>query len=411
MPEDRPLLSLIIFSQESPRFLQSVRDSAPPETEFLLVGERHYEGFCTVTPEVPGYGNALAAGFRAAKGRYIMTLGDEMDEIGPVIRELWASRDLADVVIASRYVDGGIAEIGQLRRILSRVFNLGLMRALSLSVRDASSAFRIYQARSVRDMTIEQSGYDALVEILVRAYADGRTLAEIPVHYAPRSPSRTVSQSLELAFSALRTFFWAWKVRNSIMSADYDARAHDSWIPLQRYWQRQRYRHITALAEGEGACLDVGAGSSKMISALPPGSVALDVLINKLRYSRRYGKPLVQGSVFNLPFPDKSFPCVICSQVIEHIPDDARVFGELCRVLKPGGLLILGTPDYDRWEWVWTERAYQLAAPNAYADEHITHYTYDDLVERFSARGYAHEATRYILRGELILAFRKPPAD
>jgi hypothetical protein len=56
-----------------------------------------------------------------------------------------------------------------------------------------------------------------------------------------------------------------------------------------------------------------------------------------------------------------------------------------------------------------TERLYKLLLPNAYADEHITHYTYTELVDEFvNQRGYQLEAVRYILRGELILALRKP---
>ena len=49
-----------------------------------------------------------------------------------------------------------------------------------------------------------------------------------------------------------------------------------------------------------------------------------------------------------------------------------------------------------------------MAAPGGYADEHISHYTRKGLRKEFAKRGYTHEATRYILRGELILAFRKP---
>jgi 2-polyprenyl-3-methyl-5-hydroxy-6-metoxy-1,4-benzoquinol methylase len=94
--------------------------------------------------------------------------------------------------------------------------------------------------------------------------------------------------------------------------------------------------------------------------------------------------------------------------VIEHVPMVPSMIDELCRVLKPGGRLVLGTPDYDRWEWVWIEKAYGLAAPGGYADEHISHYTQNGLLADFARRGYLHEATRYIMRGELILAFRKP---
>lgn len=81
---------------------------------------------------------------------------------------------------------------------------------------------------------------------------------------------------------------------------------------------------------------------------------------------------------------------------------------ELCRVLQPGGRLVLGTPDYSRREWVWIEKLYGFFAPGGYADEHISHYTRASLLELFARKGYALEATRYVFRGELILAFRKP---
>jgi SAM-dependent methyltransferase len=154
--------------------------------------------------------------------------------------------------------------------------------------------------------------------------------------------------------------------------------------------------------------LDVGCGSSHIIGALPRGSVALDILANKLRFAGRFQVPLVRGSGFALPFPDESFPCVLCSQVIEHVPMVPSMIDELTRVLKPGGRLVLGTPDYDRWEWVCIERAYGFFAPGGYADEHISHYTRKGLLQEFARRGFTPETTRYILRAELILAFRKP---
>jgi hypothetical protein len=56
---------------------------------------------------------------------------------------------------------------------------------------------------------------------------------------------------------------------------------------------------------------------------------------------------------------------------------------------------------------VWIEKVYGAVAPGGYADEHISHYTRKGLLEDFARRDYTHEGTRYILRGELILAFRK----
>jgi len=295
-----------------------------------------------------------------------------------------------------------------LRRVLSRVLNLVFGRGLDLQVRDMSSAFRLYRTSVAQALETQSKDYDILQEILVRARMEGYQIVEIPFRYQSSDPG--YARTARFGWAYLKTFARLWKLRNSIASADYDARAYNALMPPQRYWQRQRYSIITSLIDGNNreTCLDVGCGSSRIIAALPPGSLALDILMRKLRYARRFGQPTVQGSIFNLPIPNGAFPCVLCSQVIEHVPR-ANVLDELDRVLQPGGFLILGTPDYANWEWRLIEWLYKVLLPQAYADEHITHYTRAELVDEFiSKRGYRLEAVKYILRGELILALRKP---
>ena len=361
-----------------------------------------------VVPNDPrGFGHELRAGLRQARGAYIITVDPDFSGPMTFLGDLWARRHDAEIIVASRYVEGSRAGMPAMRRAGSRVLNAVFRRALSLGVNDGSSAIRLYRADVVNALRLEAAGYDILQEALVRAYADGWRVLEIPLHYRP-NPAVASKADAALAVAYLRTFWTLWKLRNSIAAADYDYRAHDSTIWLQRYWQRSRYRHIRELIDDQGAVLDVGCGSSHIIGTLPTGSVALDVLMNKLRFARRFQVPRVRGSGFALPFAEEAFPCVLCSQVIEHVPMVPSMIDELCRVLKPGGRLVLGTPDYDRWEWVWIEKAYGIAAPGGYADEHISHYTRAGLLEDFARRGYTHEATRYILRGELILAFRKP---
>jgi len=360
-----------------------------------------------VPPDPRGFGHELRAGLRQAHAPYVITVDPDFDGPMTFLADLWARRHDAEVIVASRYVDGSHADMPFARRVGSRVLNAVFGRGLSLGVHDGSSAIRLYRTDVVNALSLEATDYDILQEVLVRAYAAGWRVLEIPLRYTPNAAVASKAHAT-LASAYLRTFWELWKLRNSIAAADYDYRAHDSPIPLQRYWQRQRYRHIVGLIDGQGAVLDVGCGSSHIIGALPNGSVALDVLINKLRFARRFRTPRVRASGFALPFAAASFPCVLCSQVIEHVPTVPSMIDELCRVLKPGGRLVLGTPDYDRWEWVWIEKAYGLAAPGGYADEHISHYTRKGLLEEFARRGYTHEATRYILRGELILAFRKP---
>lgn len=295
------------------------------------------------------------------------------------------------------------------RYALSRLLNSFFRVGLDVPIRDLSSGFRLYKRSVLREHNYTATDFDILQQIIMTAYAQGWHVQEVPFTYEPREHGSSHARIWRVGRACLGTFWQMWKLRNSILAADYDDRAHDSRIPMQRYWQRQRFRHVTDLVAGQGAVLDVGCGSSRIIGALPRGSVAVDVLLRKLRYARKFKRPLVHGSGFSLPFADASFPCVLCSQVIEHVPKESPILDELCRVLAPGGRLVLGTPDYARWEWVWTEKLYGMV-PGGYADEHIAHYTHDELARLFKARGFELEGSRYILRGELIMAFRKSRA-
>lgn len=60
---------------------------------------------------------------------------------------------------------------------------------------------------------------------------------------------------------------------------------------------------------------------------------------------------VVNGNLYNLPFPDGSFDKIICSEVMEHVPDDSAAMHELSRVLAPGGTLALSVPSssYPFW--------------------------------------------------------------
>ncbi len=397
----RPALDRLAPAVASLGVAAEILVASPAPLAAPVAGVRH------VPAPRPGYGAALAAGVAAARGAWILTIDADVLEPATVLRDLWARRDDADVVIASRYVPGGEAHMPAWRVRGSRRLNRLFGRGLSLGVRDMSSGVRLYRAKVLAAVGTLPDGLDALQTVLVKVYAEGWSVLEVPFVYRVAPDGVSHERASRFARDYLRTFWHLWKLRNSIECADYDARAHDSAIPLQRYWQRERHRHVTELIAGEGPVLDVGCGSSRIIGALPPGSVAVDVLLRKLRYARRFGRPRVHASGFALPFADASFPCVLCSQVIEHVPKESPILSELVRTLKPGGRLVLGTPDYANWEWVVTEKLYGFFAPGAYADEHIAHYTRAELIDRFERIGFRHEATRYILRGELILAFRK----
>jgi len=64
-----------------------------------------------------------------------------------------------------------------------------------------------------------------------------------------------------------------------------------------------------------------------------------------------------------LPYPDSCFDLVICSEVLEHIPDDKTAISEIIRVLKPGKNLVVSVPRYypERICWAFSDAYHQTS--------------------------------------------------
>jgi dolichol-phosphate mannosyltransferase len=360
-----------------------------------------------ITERRRGYAGALETGFAEARGNYVLTLDADLSHEPAFAAKLWRTRNQADIVIASRYVRGGAAYTSATRNWLSRLLNLWMRRVLSMPVRDLSSGFRLYRRQALQDLKLEARNFEVIEEVLVKAYAQGYSILEIPFTYFPRESGRSHARLMRFGIDLIRASGSLWKLRNSIGSADYDERAFYSFIPVQRYWQRRRHRIATAWARGAERVLDVGCGSSVIIQSLN-NAVGLDFSMGKLRFLRRRGIPLLRGTAFALPFREATFDCIISSQVIEHIPYDEVLFTEVHRVLQPGGRLIIGTPDYATLGWQVIEPLYAILLPGGYHDEHITHYTRESLTAILAGIGFVHEETAYIGGSELIMRFRKP---
>jgi len=79
----------------------------------------------------------------------------------------------------------------------------------------------------------------------------------------------------------------------------------------------------------------------------------------------------------------------------------------MARVVKKGGRLIIGTPDYGGLAWRIIEPIYCFFQPGGYADEHITQYTREGLIRLIESHGFAFQYVRYICGAEMILLFTK----
>ncbi|MEI8190333.1 MAG: glycosyltransferase family 2 protein, partial [candidate division NC10 bacterium] len=87
-------------------------------------------GARVVQQEALGYGGALLAGFAATSAPWVITMDADCSHRPIFIEEFWRRRSEAEVLIASRYVAGGRADMGIFRRLLSHVLNRTYARAL-----------------------------------------------------------------------------------------------------------------------------------------------------------------------------------------------------------------------------------------------------------------------------------------
>ena len=129
--------------------------------------------------------------------------------------------------------------------------------------------------------------------------------------------------------------------------------------------------------------------------------------------SRRVQYVQVQGE--HMPFDDRHFDVVACHNVIDHCADPRQVIGEIRRVLKPGGVLLLNLFTFSRMGRLKFESNRRLHPTLDLFVEHPWSYTPDSIAELVSSLGFAIERTpdlrtNWLGRSTLSkLVFRREP--
>jgi SAM-dependent methyltransferase len=119
----------------------------------------------------------------------------------------------------------------------------------------------------------------------------------------------------------------------------------------RHWWYRGRRRVLRATLDGlepASPCriLDAGCGSGRTLDDLADygDACGVDLSPAAVDATRARGHEAHVGSVADLPFDDACFDLVTCLDVVEHTADDRRTLGELRRVTRPGGVLLLTVP-------------------------------------------------------------------
>jgi ubiquinone/menaquinone biosynthesis C-methylase UbiE len=158
------------------------------------------------------------------------------------------------------------------------------------------------------------------------------------------------------------------------------------YLALKRDLFNYRFRKwkIAKHVPPAGRILDIGSGTAPVSPDLDRTVVA-DVSAEAMRNVECASKAVT--SITAMSFDSASFDCVLCSEVLEHIPDDAKAVSELRRVLKPGGVLVATVPFQKRF---WAED-----------DEYVGHlrrYDPGELEQKLQSNGF-HTIKTYKLSG------------
>ena len=148
------------------------------------------------------------------------------------------------------------------------------------------------------------------------------------------------------------------------------ARHHLATLPVHRAMIRVVECLLVSSEDFAGPTLDVGCGDGHFAAACLGRQLeaGIDPSPESAAEAARSGayRLVLNGSAAQLPFPDGSFNSVVSNCVLEHIPPLDAALGEIGRVLRPGGKLVITVPSErfaDSLFWPQALRAVGLRGP------------------------------------------------
>jgi SAM-dependent methyltransferase len=156
-----------------------------------------------------------------------------------------------------------------------------------------------------------------------------------------------------------------------------------------------RYEEWLTRAEaevGRGRLLEVGAGSGGFVrTALRRGWLveATEVSATGLEALRQTGATVVAGDLLDARLPAGRFDLVVSLEVVEHLPSPGEHLRELARITRPGGLLLLTTPNWRGVSSRWLGLRWRVVDP-----EHLGYFTPAVLARALRQAGYSRVSVR-----------------
>ena len=221
------------------QFLAQVRNDAP-NTDILVVDDNSPDGTSQIALRVAdqlgrikvltrtgkrGYAAASRDAMRAAidDGYEVVATMDADFSHDPKILEIIATRvnESTALVIGSRYVAGGqITNWPLFRRLLSRWGNLYTAFCLRLKIKDCTSGFRAYSAKSLKQIKLAELTADGYAFLTEMAFVISRneigSVVEVPINYVDRAYGDSKMNTKIMRESMLLVTRWGIALRTGI---------------------------------------------------------------------------------------------------------------------------------------------------------------------------------------------------
>lgn len=122
------------------------------------------------------------------------------------------------------------------------------------------------------------------------------------------------------------------------------------------FFYREKMRAIHRISPDQSfqKILEVGGGQSGLTALLFPHAQVTNIDLNpeyaQAACNQQERVRFVSGDATALPFENQSFDAVTMFDLLEHVPDDRKAVSEALRVLRPGGFLLISTPN-ENWRF------------------------------------------------------------
>jgi glycosyltransferase involved in cell wall biosynthesis len=205
----RPTVTLIIPALNEVEAIGAVLKDVPRDVvDDVLVVDGHSTdgtpdlvrrlGYRVVEQDGHGYGAAIATGFRHARGDVaVLADADGSYTLDDIRRLLDAVAGGADVALGSRYrPESGSDDDTWVRRVGNALFTLLLRRLFGVPTSDALFFYAALRRRVFESVTASSTGFEYIVEFLIRAHRAGFSFAEIPSAERRRTAGRSKVNAL-----------------------------------------------------------------------------------------------------------------------------------------------------------------------------------------------------------------------